>query len=75
VPIFEYQCQDCGGVMEFLEKSRGRQRHKCDKCGSGKLEKMLSGFAVGRSAPPPACGMCPGGPCPSGTCPPTCGEL
>ena len=75
MPIFEYECRNCGHVMEFLEKSRGPHRHKCEKCESSKLSKLLSGFTVGRSAPPPACGMCPSGPCPDSTCPPTCGQL
>ena len=69
MPIFEYECQDCGHTMEFLEKRSGPQKHTCDQCKSSKLTKLLSGFSVGRSIPP-GCGACPEGPCPGNTCPP-----
>jgi len=59
MPIFEYKCEQCGHVMEFLEKRAGAHKHKCERCKSSKLEKLLSGFSVGRSAPPPMCGTCP----------------
>lgn len=76
MPIFEYQCKDCGHTMEVLEKRSGAHKHKCEQCKGSKLEKLLSGFAVGRSAPPPMCGGCPEGPCPSSTCPPgICGGM
>ncbi len=61
--------------MEFLEKTRGRQNHKCQKCGSTDLEKLLSGFAVGQGkSDARSCETCAGGPCygnscPSGSCP------
>ncbi len=75
MPIFEYECSECGHVMEFLEKSAGPHKHTCQKCKSSNLKKLLSGFAVERNTPPPACGGCPQGPCPSSTCPPSCGEF
>jgi putative FmdB family regulatory protein len=74
VPIFEYKCNDCGYVSEFLEKSREAQQHKCGKCGGSSLQKMLSGFAVGQSrSSTPSCDSCFNGPCQaecaSGICP------
>lgn len=74
MPIFEYKCNDCGMVNEFLEKSKGPQNHKCSKCGSSSLQKMLSGFAVGQSkSSVPSCESCFNGPsqaqCASGICP------
>lgn len=78
MPIFEYQCSKCGHTMEFLEKAGGARKHTCEKCGGTKMEKLLSGFSVGRSTPA-ACEACPtsqmaggpcgGGPCASGACP------
>jgi putative FmdB family regulatory protein len=76
VPIFEYRCKKCGHKMEFLEKSRSISKHVCEQCGSNNLQKLLSGFAVGRSksSSSESCGLCPEGPCggdicASGTCP------
>ena len=63
MPIFEYKCNDCGKVIEFLEKSREPQPHKCGKCGSSNMTKMLSGFAVGQGKSPNSCDACINGPC------------
>ena len=77
MPIFEYKCQQCGHVMEVLQKSRNATRQTCAQCGGSDMKKLLSGFAVGQSKAPsaPACDSCPspdacgGGFCPGGTCP------
>ena len=69
MPIFEYQCNNCGHVMEFLEKTRAPRKHTCAKCESSDLQKLLSGFAVGRSMPSSqACETCPSGPGPTDGC-------
>lgn len=49
MPIFEYRCRQCGHVSEFLESAGRRGKHPCQHCGSPETEKVLSGFAVGRS--------------------------
>jgi len=55
--------------MEFLEKTRTPQKHTCDKCNSSDVQKLLSGFAVGRSkSTAHACETCPSGPCPTDFC-------
>ncbi|MGD8786320.1 MAG: zinc ribbon domain-containing protein [Phycisphaerales bacterium] len=70
MPIFEYKCNKCGHKMEFLEKSSTSKKHKCEKCGSSNLQKLLSGFAVGQGkSSSQACESCPGGPCPTSACP------
>ena len=78
MPIFEYKCEQCGHVMEVLQKSRKAGKQTCAECGGTDMKKLLSGFAVrkGSSNSPacdscaaaPACGggMCPGGACPMG---------
>ncbi|MBN1973266.1 MAG: zinc ribbon domain-containing protein [Sedimentisphaerales bacterium] len=58
MPIFEYKCNNCGKVIEFLENSGKPQKHQCSKCGSSNLQKMLSGFAVGQNKPSNACDSC-----------------
>jgi len=73
VPVFEYRCQACGHVVEFLEKGRRGPKRVCPRCQSPDLKKLLSGFAVGQSAKPtsPPCLSCPGGgPCSTDGCTP-----
>jgi putative FmdB family regulatory protein len=54
MPIFEYRCLDCGNVSEFLVGvGDGEVRLQCTGCGSGRLEKIFSRYAVtgtGRAA-------------------------
>lgn len=69
MPIFEYRCNNCGHLMEFLEKSRTTQKHRCAKCDSSDLNKLFSGFAVGQSkSERQICESCPGGTCPTMAC-------
>jgi len=37
MPIFEYSCDRCGHRSEFLEKSSGKNKHVCEKCGSSDM--------------------------------------
>ncbi len=70
MPIFEYKCNDCGYVMEFLEKTRTAHKYKCKKCNSSNLQKQFSCFAIGHSKPVnPICRSCPDGSCQTDTCP------
>lgn len=43
MPIYEYRCNDCGAISEFLvglgSKGEGLT---CKQCGGSQLEKMLS---------------------------------
>jgi len=74
MPIFEYSCEQCGNRFEFLVQ--GDESVTCLNCGSDKLKKLLSAFAVGKSSSlrePPACAAeCGGGfnrgACGSGMC-------
>jgi putative FmdB family regulatory protein len=63
MPIFEYKCKACGHVTEVLERPGNKARHTCGKCGSPKVEKLLSAFGVGKGSSSAA------GSCPTGTCP------
>jgi len=49
MPIFEYKCQKCGRVTEFLEKSGGKRKHVCEHCKSPDMKKLLSGFSIGQA--------------------------
>lgn len=60
MPIYEFYCQDCHTVFQFLSRSVGTERRPdCPRCGRKGLERRPSSFAVskGRSEPeaaPPA---------------------
>lgn len=42
MPLFEYQCQQCGEITEVLEFPGGTTDKVCGNCGSAKLEKQFS---------------------------------
>ena len=65
--LYEYKCGDCGDVSEYLVFSSS-EKLSCRKCGSEKLEKLLSNFAVSvKSTPSRSSGTeCPYGNCCSG---------
>lgn len=76
MPIYEYQCKDCGEKFDKLVRNMNDvPKVACPKCGSAQTARALSVFAVASegasksSAAPdmPMCGRCGGdGPCPMG---------
>ena len=44
MPIYEYQCKDCG--HEFEQVVLPKATPKCPECESVELERLLSHFAV-----------------------------
>lgn len=71
MPIFEYKCQQCGRVMEVLQKGRKATKQTCSQCGGTDMKKLLSGFSVAQAKPSaPSCDSCPSpGACDAGYCP------
>ncbi len=72
MPLFEYECRDCGRQFEYL--TREGQSPACPACASTALTKQLSVFAVAvgpgekpAAFPSSACGMC-GDPRGPGSC-------
>jgi putative FmdB family regulatory protein len=74
MPIYEYQCKDCGEKFDKLIRSMGSSEDvECPKCRSAKTARALSVFAVGGEGAKssagaddggPMCGRCGGpGPC------------
>lgn len=45
MPLYEYQCKDCGAIIEKIQKFSDAPLRKCEKCG-GKLERLLSSPAI-----------------------------
>lgn len=66
--IYEFKCSDCGQVFEFLTSTSEKAAKNCPTCGSQKLEKLLSSFAVNTSGSSSSksdrCDSCPTGNCP-----------
>ena len=68
MPIYEYQCRQCGHRFEQLVRTGSRPA--CAKCGSRGLEKQFSSFSVGAAGSNAAIGPATDGPLCS-----TCGDL
>jgi putative FmdB family regulatory protein len=41
MPIYEYECIDCGGHVEALQRFSDKPLKKCKSC-SGKLQRLIS---------------------------------
>ncbi|MBU0987473.1 MAG: zinc ribbon domain-containing protein [Proteobacteria bacterium] len=41
MPIYEYECMQCGKIDEVIQKFSDRPPTKCKRC-SGKLQKLIS---------------------------------
>jgi putative FmdB family regulatory protein len=45
MPIYEYECTQCGCRSEVVQKVSDPPLHKCKKCG-GALKKLISSSAI-----------------------------
>lgn len=66
MPLYEYQCSQCGQRFEVLQQmGQGAEGLTCPDCGSERVAKQLSTFASGSGssdfAAPAAGGCGPGG--------------
>ena len=46
MPIFDYQCRQCGHLFDALQKLGEGALRKCPECGKLALEKLLSAPAL-----------------------------
>lgn len=64
MPLFEYQCRQCGAIFEKLVYGAQKEAPvPCERCGSGRTKKRFSTFAAknrGNGAPTSG-GSCAGG--------------
>jgi len=68
MPLYEYQCGDCGHQFEILQRvGEGADGLTCPQCGREHLEKQFSTFASALSGGPAAAKMAPAGGCGPGT--------
>jgi putative FmdB family regulatory protein len=65
MPLYEYDCRECGKRFEALVQAS--RRPACPGCGSEDLEKQLSTFGVGGSSSSKGLAPC-GAPTPAGGC-------
>ena len=45
MPIYEYQCEACGHILETLQKISDAPLTKCPECGEDALKKLISASA------------------------------
>ena len=45
MPIYEYECGDCGELHEFIQKFSDSPKVECPTCGKPKLKKLISAAA------------------------------
>ena len=50
MPLYDYQCEDCGSVSELLMKVSSDQP-QCSFCGGSKLKKLVSAHSSLSGAP------------------------
>ncbi|RLC27861.1 MAG: zinc ribbon domain-containing protein [Deltaproteobacteria bacterium] len=71
MPIFEFECGDCGHRMEILVGTDEIHLVSCGKCGSRNLKKLLSApaaVASGKRFPENAPARCCGADGPPSSC-------
>lgn len=69
MPIYEFQCKRCGKDSELLVPSANWEGTCCPACGSTRLVKKLSVFAVaGSPEDTPAAPACSGDPAECARC-------
>jgi putative FmdB family regulatory protein len=50
MPLYEYQCRDCGHRFEVLQRmGEGSERVSCPECGQSQVDKQFSTFASASS--------------------------
>lgn len=42
MPIYEYQCSNCGATLEALQKMSDAPKVDCPQCGTPNLKKLVS---------------------------------
>lgn len=49
MPIYEYRCQGCLRRVSVWARRMGQEAQSCPRCGSQRLERLVSPFALARS--------------------------
>lgn len=62
MPIFDFECNDCGNKFDLLLTNKDKDKAQCTKCGSRNVKQLLSMFATttsGGSRSQDSCQGCP----------------
>ncbi len=62
MPIYEYECSQCGHRFEELVFG-SEEGVQCPKCGDNKVERLLSAFSCGSTTGTVSLGSMPSGGC------------
>ncbi len=46
MPLYEYECSDCGERFEVIQKFSDKPVKTCRKCGGKKVERLISSSAI-----------------------------
>ncbi|NWG14953.1 MAG: zinc ribbon domain-containing protein [Acidobacteria bacterium] len=66
MPIYEYRCADCADRFDVLLRTMNADGVKCPSCGSTRVTRLVSTFAVSHGLTPcgsraseaaPSCGL------------------
>jgi len=70
MPIYTYACAACNAENDILVAAVAARDHQhCPSCGSQRLRRQLTAFAVGKAgAAAHGCALQNTGRCPSGAC-------
>lgn len=69
MPMYAYECKDCGRKFEILVGvGEGEAEVRCDKCKSTNVERAFSAFNISSGGRSSSSSICPTGTCPTGTC-------
>ncbi|NLI00714.1 MAG: zinc ribbon domain-containing protein [Chthonomonadales bacterium] len=77
MPIYEFRCNACSTTFESLQRSYNSEGVRCPECGSDRLARLISSFAVAQgltpcgtraSDAPASCGIGSGGEACSSCC-------
>ena len=66
MPIFEFDCDECGEPFEKLVRSTSKDKVACPTCGSTRVKKKLSAFAAKMSGGSSASSRSDSGSCSTG---------
>ena len=60
MPLYDYQCNDCGNTTEIFVRNSVNETLKCAKCGSKSMEKLFSSSYLIKMGTPstPECTTC-----------------
>ena len=64
MPIYSYECKDCGAKFDMLVGvGAGEEELKCKKCKSKNVQKILATFNTGSGNGSSSAPVCPTGTC------------